>query len=43
MVNSRAAAALCFAALLSTPSHALAWGSEGHHIAAEIEIGVRVD
>ena len=32
-----AAVALCFAALLSAPAKpALAWGSEGHHIAAEI-------
>jgi len=33
---SAAAAALGFAALLSTPTPAHAWGSEGHHIAAEI-------
>jgi hypothetical protein len=32
-----AALALCFAALLSVPAApAFAWGSEGHHIAAEI-------
>jgi S1/P1 Nuclease len=35
--GSVAATALCFAALLSAPAApAFAWGSEGHHIAAEI-------
>ncbi len=39
MRSAAAAGALCFAALLSAPAApALAWDSEGHHIAAEIAV-----